>query len=46
MHRSKTADFLLPQLMVELETDVAIISELYKIVQNGTWLEDNTAKAG
>ena len=45
MHRSKTADSLLPQLMLEFGTEVAIISEQYRIVQDGTWLEDITATA-
>ncbi|XP_069964565.1 uncharacterized protein [Bactrocera oleae] len=45
MHRSKTADSLLPQLMLEFGIEVAIISEQYRIVQDGTWLEDITATA-
>ncbi|XP_069962615.1 uncharacterized protein [Bactrocera oleae] len=45
MHRSKTADSLLPQLMLEFGTEVAIISEQYRIVQDGTWWEDITATA-
>lgn len=45
MHRSLTADSLLPQLMMEHEADVAIISEQYAIGTTGTWLEDTSATA-
>lgn len=45
MHRSRTANSLLPQVMLENETDVAIISEQYKAANSGTWLEDTSATA-
>ncbi|XP_051864135.1 uncharacterized protein LOC127566215 [Drosophila albomicans] len=45
MHRSKTADSLLSQLVLEKAVDVVIISEQYKTPNNGTFLTDNTGTA-
>ena len=45
MHRSKTADALLEQLVVEKEIDVAIISEQYSKKSRGIWLDDETKTA-
>lgn len=45
MHRSKTADALLPQLMLEHEADVAIVSEQYTEANSGTWIEDTSSTA-
>lgn len=45
MHRSLTADSLLPQVMLENETDVAIISEQYTVANSGIWLADTSATA-
>ncbi|KAH8375737.1 hypothetical protein KR093_008378, partial [Drosophila rubida] len=45
MHRSKTADSLLSQFVLEKAVDVVIISEQYKIPKNGTFLTDNTGTA-
>lgn len=42
MHRGKVADALLPQVMVEEEVDIAIISEQYGKKQTGVWIEDDS----
>lgn len=45
LHRSRTADSLLAQIVVEHTVDVVIISEQYKKKESGTWLEDATKTA-
>lgn len=45
MHRSKTADALLPQLITEHDADVVVISEQYGTKSSGIWLEDATQTA-
>lgn len=45
MHRGKVADALLPQIIIEQEADIAIISEQYTKKMNGVWSEDETATA-
>lgn len=42
MHRSKTADAILTQMVIERSIDVLIISEQYQKQITGTWIEDNT----
>lgn len=46
MHRSKTADALFPQIVLETKADVAIICEQYSAKTTGLWVEDDTATAG
>ena len=45
MHRSKTADDLLEQIVLEKEADIVLISEQYCKQKDGTWITDpsNTA---
>jgi len=45
MHRSKTADNLLKQLLLEKGTDAVIISEQYTKANCGNWLQDDTGTA-
>ena len=45
MHRSRTADHLLPQLALEFNAGVVIISEQYKDWRNGAWFSDITGTA-
>lgn len=45
MHRGKTADALLPQIVAEQDSDVAIISEQYSRKMTGCWIEDDTGTA-
>lgn len=45
MHRSRTADALLSQIVTEKEADVVIISEQYKRIESGIWLEDESHTA-
>lgn len=45
MHRGKTADALLPQIAVEQQVDITIISEQYGGKTSGCWIEDDTATA-
>ncbi|KAM8707458.1 hypothetical protein ACLKA7_011527 [Drosophila subpalustris] len=45
MHRSRTADNLLKQLLLEKGTDAVIISEQYGKARSGTWLQDDTGTA-
>lgn len=45
MHRAKVADALLPQIIIEQEAEIAIISEQYKKNPTGIWLEDDTQTA-
>lgn len=45
MHRGKVAHALLPQIVIEQETDIIVISEQYGRLTNGTWLHDDTETA-
>ena len=45
MHRSKTADALMEQMVIERRIDVVAISEQYKRKTRGTWLEDESGTA-
>lgn len=45
MHRSKTADALLDQLVLERNADLVVISEQYIRQKNGTWIEDTSKTA-
>ncbi|XP_070142338.1 uncharacterized protein [Drosophila kikkawai] len=45
MHRSRTANDLLHQIVLENQIDVVIISEEYKKREEGFWLEDDTKTA-
>lgn len=45
MHRSKTADALLDQLLIEKNVDIVVISEQYGRPKNGTWIEDTSRTA-
>lgn len=45
MHRGKTADALLSQIAIDVEIDMAIISEQYCRKTSGFWIEDDTATA-
>lgn len=45
MHRSKTADALLDQLLLEKRADIVVISEQYGKPKNGTWIEDTSKTA-
>lgn len=45
MHRGKVADALLPQVALEQDADVIIISEQYSKKSNGYWIDDNTETA-
>ena len=45
LHRSKTADALLTQIVAEYAIDLVIISEQYKKKESGVWLEDETKTA-
>lgn len=45
MHRGKVADALLPQIVIEQEADITIISEQYTMKTNGLWFEDDTKTA-
>lgn len=45
MHRGRVADALLPQIILEQDADIAIISEQYSKKTNGHWLDDNTETA-
>ncbi|XP_017476622.1 PREDICTED: uncharacterized protein LOC108366672 [Rhagoletis zephyria] len=45
MHRSKTADALLTQMITERHYDLVIISEQYKKKENGIWIEDSSGTA-
>ena len=46
MHRSRTADSLLAQIVLERRVDAVIISEQYTGNSNGNFLADNTKTAG
>lgn len=45
MHRGKTADALLPQIVKEQEADITIISEQHSKKSSGLWIEDDTGTA-
>lgn len=45
LHRSVTASALLPQIMLEHKSEVAIISEQHSELRNGLWLEDTSKTA-
>ncbi|XP_039968930.1 uncharacterized protein LOC120780737 [Bactrocera tryoni] len=45
MHRCKTADALLSQMVTESDYEMIIISEQYKKKERGTWLEDGSSTA-
>lgn len=45
LHRSITASALLPQIMLEHGSEVAIISEQHSRLSNGVWFEDATKTA-
>ena len=45
MHRSKTADAILSQLILEHDADLVIVNEPYSRKDGMAWLEDNTATA-
>lgn len=45
MHRGKTADELLPQIAIEQQADIVIISEQYRGKSSGHWIEDDSATA-
>ena len=45
MHRSKTAHELLKQIAVERESDIIVISEQYRDMTSGWWLEDPSKTA-
>lgn len=45
MHRGKTADALLSQIVIEQEADITIISEQYSERMSGCWIEDETKTA-
>lgn len=45
MHRGKTADALLSQIVIEQEADITVISEQYGRRTSGCWVEDDTSTA-
>lgn len=45
MHRGKVAHALLPQIIIEQEADIVLISEQYANMTTGYWLEDETYTA-
>lgn len=45
MHRAKTADALLPQIVLEQKADIAVISEQYNKKTSGFWIEDDSTTA-
>lgn len=45
MHRSKTADLLLEQLVLEKQIDAVILCEFYRQRSQGTWVEDESGTA-
>lgn len=45
LHRSVTASALLPQIMLEHNSEVAIISEQHSKLQSGRWFEDTSGTA-
>lgn len=45
MHRSKTADLLLEQLVIEKQVDAVILCEFYRQRSQGTWVEDESGTA-
>lgn len=45
LHRSITASSLLPQIMLEHKSEVAIISEQHSKLKSGLWFEDTTGTA-
>lgn len=45
MHRSRTADALLSQLVLEKSADAVIISEPYRKIDSGTWIQEETGTA-
>lgn len=42
MHRSKVPDALLPQIVIEQNADIMIISEQYSTKPNGLWVDDDS----
>lgn len=42
MHRSRIADALLDQLIIEKSADIVLISEQYRTPKSGNWIEDNS----
>ncbi|XP_037941657.1 uncharacterized protein LOC119674593 [Teleopsis dalmanni] len=45
IHRSKVADALLAQIVIERRIDLVLISEQYRKKESGTWIDDNTTSA-
>lgn len=45
LHRSRTADALLAQIVTEHKIDIVLISEQYKAKESGTWIGDDSKTA-
>lgn len=45
MHRGKVADALLPQIVIEQDADITIISEQYAKKTSGLWFDDESETA-
>lgn len=45
MHRGKVAHEILPQIVLEQEAEIVVISEQHRKMPNGLWLEDDSKTA-